>query len=157
MKIKKFIFSLIIFAFINPFLNSYQFKNQEISLRITPMSINFPSENPDLVPVIPADSQLFIEIKIDGNTGKTWQLTVLANGNLRGPKKSSIPIKNVNWTATPSPPFINGTLNKKKPQLVANGQGNVDLYGQLNFYLKNSWDYQAGEYNQTITFTLAFL
>ena len=148
------IFSLVFFVFVS-FLKSGQFENQSLSLKISPLSINFPPADPDHVPIIPAQEQILVEINISGNEGKNWQLTVLADGDLRAPGGGKIPIENISWTASPSPPFINGILNKRTPQLVANGQGNVILNGQLNFFLQNSWDYRSGDYTQIIVFILA--
>ncbi len=156
MRNKKLIFILLIILFSSLSL-SHQFSRREISLRISPLSINFPPANPDLVPLIPAESQIIVEMFISGNEGRSWQLTVLADGDLRAHKGEKIPIENISWTGSPSPPFVNGSLNKRKPQLVASGQGNINLNGQLNFFLRNSWNYRAGEYSQTVIFTLSSL
>ncbi len=153
---KNFLFILIGYFFCTAlFLNSYQHTEDEVSLRISPLLINFPAADPDSVPVISSDSQVRVEIVV--GVARSWNLTVTANGNLKGDKGASIPINNVSWTASPSPPFINGTLVRMRPQLMAKAEGDGEFTGDLNFFLANSWDYQAGEYRQTITFTLAVL
>lgn len=156
-KMKKiFLFILVGYFFCTAlFLNSYQHTEDEVSLRISPLSINFPPADPDSVPVISSDSQVRVEIVV--GVARSWNLFVTANGNLKGHKGASIPINNVSWTAFPSPTFINGTLDSSSHQPVAKGEGNGEFTGNLNFFLANSWDYQAGEYRQTITFTLAVL
>ena len=130
-------------------------KSQQASLRISPLTLYFSPADPDLVPLILSDSPIVVEIKV--NIAREWRLTAVANGDLDGERGISIPIQNVSWTATPSPPFLNGTLARKKAQLVASGSGVSDLRGELNFSLLNTWEYLAGEYSQTISFTLTVL
>ena len=136
-------------------LEPAQFKSEEVSLRIFPLTIYFSPADPDLAPLVLSDSPIVVEIKID--SAHEWKLTVVAYGDLEGERGISIPIQNISWTATPSPPFLNGALAKKKPQLVATGSGESDLRGELNFSLQNTWEYLAGEYSQTISFTLTVL
>jgi hypothetical protein len=157
MKKRAIIFFLLI-ASSNLFnLNPYQVepREDEISLRIFPLSINFRAADPDQEPVIPADSPLIVEVS--STLTRDWKLTLIANGNLVGGAEASIPIQNVKWTATPSPPFLSGILSFSKPQLVASGHGKKEIIGELNFFLNNSWDYQAGDYSQTLSFTLTVL
>ena len=67
---------------------------------------------------------------------------------------STIPISNVSWIATPSPPFRNGTLSTVA-QTLATGAGTALLQqGDVTFRLTNSWNYTVGNYTQTVTFTL---
>ena len=70
---------------------------------------------------------------------------------------STVDIANVNWIATPAPPFQNGTLSKTVAQRLAAGVGNLNptATGQITFRLANSWNYTAGLYTQTIVFTLS--
>ena len=155
---KRAIIFFIIFAGFNLFYlnpNQQEPAQDEVSLRIFPLSINFRAADPDQEPVIAADSPIMVEIS-SGMT-REWKLTLMANGNLIGGKGMSIAIQNVRWTATPSPPFINGTLSLNRPQLLASGRGEKEIIGELNFFLNNSWDYQAGDYSQTLSFTLTVL
>lgn len=155
---KRAIIFLLLFASLYLFnLNPYQVEPiyNEISLKIFPLSINFRAADPDQEPVIAADSPIMVEISSD--LTREWKLTLMANGNLIGGTETSIPIQNVRWTATPSPPFFNGTLSLSKPQLVASGQREKEIIGELKFFLNNSWDYQAGDYSQTLSFTLTVL
>jgi hypothetical protein len=149
-----FIYSIGIFL-VSSFLNSYQGGRDELSLRIFPQSLRFAAAEPDQEPVIAANSLINIEISV--KTDRRWNLTLLADGDLKGPRGARIAIQNVTWTATPSPPFISGTLSRNQPQILAQGEGRDDIRGELSFFLKNSWDYEVGEYSQTLTFTISAL
>jgi hypothetical protein len=128
---------------------------QVLNLSLTPKVVSFPSSDPDSVPIVAA-APVTITYRIRQNRGAPWSLTVLAGGDLiSGP--SQIPISNVTWTATPAPPFQNGTLSKTVAQRVASGTGNVanQSTGSVTFRLANSWTYTTGTYKQTIVFTLS--
>jgi hypothetical protein len=125
-----------------------------LELSVSPTSISFASANPDVQPVVAA-APIVVSIRIRQSSGP-WSLTVLANGDLiAGP--STVDITNVSWTATPAPPFQNGTLSKTVEQRMASGTGNVNpaTNGSVTFRLANSWNYNAGVYTQTVTFTLS--
>jgi hypothetical protein len=126
----------------------------QLDLSITPASITFASADPDVSPSIAA-APVVIAVRVRQNTG-SWSLTVLAGGDLiAGP--STVDITNVTWTATPAPPYQNGTLSKTVAQRVATGTGNVNpaQNGSVTFRLANSWLYSAGTYTQTLVFTLS--
>ena len=125
-----------------------------LEISVSPTSVSFPSANPDISPVVAA-APVVVTIRIRQATGP-WSLTVLANGDLiAGP--STVDITNVSWTATPAPPFQNGVLSKTVAQRMASGTGNVNpaTNGSVTFRLANSWNYNAGVYTQTVTFTLS--
>jgi len=125
-----------------------------LELSVSPTSISFASANPDVTPVVAA-APIVVTIRIRQSSGP-WSLTVLANGDLiAGP--STVDITNVSWSATPAPPFQNGILSKTVAQRMASGTGNVNpaTNGSVTFRLANSWNYNAGVYTQTVTFTLS--
>jgi hypothetical protein len=124
-----------------------------ITLRLTPSGIVFPDASPDLVPVIgPANLQ--VTVKAEGAPGYPWVLTLLANSDLRsGP--DVIPISSVGWTASPSPPFVSGTLSTVTPVLLGTGIAHINTTLNMDFMLQNSWSYNAGNYSATATFTLS--
>lgn len=125
-----------------------------LELSVSPATVSFPSEDPDIVALVPA-APIVVSIRIRQSDGP-WTLTVLAGGDLiAGP--STVDITNVSWTATPAPPFQNGTLSKTVAQQMASGTGNVNpaTNGSVTFRLANSWNYTAGLYTQTVTFTLS--
>ena len=89
-----------------------------------------------------------------GGAGQPWLITVRASGALVS-GASTIPISNVSWIATPSPPFRAGTLSTVA-QTLANGTGTALLArGDVTFRFANSWNYTVGNYTQTVTFTLS--
>jgi hypothetical protein len=125
-----------------------------LELSVSPASVSFPSVDPDVSPAVVA-APIVVSIRVRQNDGP-WTLTVLAGGDLiAGP--STVDITNVAWTATPAPPFQNGTLSKTVAQQMASGTGNVNpaTSGSVTFRLANSWNYDAGLYTQTVTFTLS--
>ncbi len=121
-------------------------------LLVSPATINFPSSDPDTVPVISA-APVRVTYLVLAPAGRPWTITVLAGGALVS-GASTIPISNVSWIATPSPPFRNGTLSTVA-QTLATGAGTALLQqGDVTFRLTNSWNYTVGNYTQTVTFTL---
>jgi hypothetical protein len=128
---------------------------QTVELTLSSTTLTFPSEDPDFVPLVPAQP-LLVTYRVRQNRRGAWRLTVLAGGDLVA-GSATIPITNVRWTATPAPPFQNGTLDKTVEQLVASGVGDVNpaQTGTILFHLVNLWSYSTGLYTQTLVFTLS--
>jgi hypothetical protein len=128
---------------------------QRLDLSVSPTSISFASADPDVTPTIAA-APVVVTYRVRQNLLRPWTLTVLANGDLVA-GLSTISINNVSWTATPAPPFQNGTLSRTVAQRLASGIGNVNpaRNGSVIFRLVNSWTYNAGNYTQTVLFTLS--
>lgn len=128
---------------------------QRLELSISPISITFPSADPDISPTVTA-APVVVTIRIRQNQGTPWQLTALANGDLIS-GSATVDITNVSWGGTPAPPFQDGTLSKTVPQRIAAGTGNVNptQNGSVTFRLANSWNYSAGIYTQTVVLTLS--
>jgi hypothetical protein len=126
----------------------------KLDLTISPAAITFASSDPDTVPQVAA-APVTVSLRVRQNDG-SWQLTVLADGDLIS-GANTVDITNVTWTATPAPPFQNGTLSKTVAQRVASGNGNVNpaTNGSVVFRLANSWNYATGTYSQTLVFTLS--
>ena len=126
----------------------------QLDLLVSPLSISFPSADPDTTPVV-ATAPVVVTVRVRQNQGP-WTLTVLAGGDLIA-GTATVDITNVSWTATPAPPYQNGTLSKTVAQRLASGTGNVNpaQNGSVTFRLVNSWTYSAGNYTQTVVFTLA--
>ncbi len=130
---------------------------QKLDLSVSPSTITFASANPDTTPTV-VSAPITVQIRVRQLLPiiGQWQLSVLAGGDLvAGP--STIPITNVTWTATPAPPFQNGTLSRTTAQRIAGGTANVNpaQTGTVTFRFANSWTYDAGIYTQTLTFTLS--
>jgi len=128
---------------------------QQLQLRINPKRVTFNSADPDTTPVVIAQP-IVVNYRVRKNGNAPWRLSVLAEGDLVD-GTSIIDISNVSWTATPAPPFQNGTLSKTVEQVLASGNGNVDPAndGSVVFQLANSWNYTSGQYTQTVVFTLS--
>ena len=126
----------------------------QLELTVSPASISFASADPDVSPIIAA-APVVVTVRIRQNAGP-WTLTVLAGGDLNA-GAATVDITNVTWTATPAPPYQNGTLSKTVAQRLASGTGNVNpaQNGSVTFRLANSWTYSAGNYTQTVVFTLS--
>lgn len=125
---------------------------QWISLDISPAAISFPAADPDVQPVIQANSQVNLWINLPKS--RRWNLYVMAQGNLISAEGGIIPIANVSWVAAPKPPLQDGVLIAGQNILMGSGRGRLNN-GVLTFYFKNSWDYLAGTYTQIITFTVS--
>lgn len=126
----------------------------QLNLTVSPLSISFASANPDVNPLVAA-APIVVLVRVRQNTGP-WTLTIVANGDLLS-GGSAVDISNVTWIATPAPPFRGGTLSKTVAQTMASGTGNVNppQNGSVTFRLANSWTYSAGNYTQTVVFTLS--
>lgn len=126
---------------------------RQLSLRLHPPSVNFPDADPDQVSVVQAGERVMLELEVGGSAAE-WRLTVLSLGDLQS-DAGAIPIQNVSWRVSPSPPFFNGTLNSVQPQLLGQGYGPVKAAAQIDFFLQNRWEYSPGTYSQILLFTLA--
>jgi hypothetical protein len=128
---------------------------QQLNLTISPLVVTFPTTDPDTAPVLNAPP-VSVQYRVRGNGSRPWLLTVQASGDLVS-IQSRIPAAAVSWVATPSPPFLAGTMSSTQAQTVASGNGNVNPLstGTLTFRLTNSWTYDTGTYLQTLTFTLS--
>lgn len=127
---------------------------QQLTLQINPRRVTFASADPDTTPVV-YGQPIVVTYRIRSNQNNPWQITLLADGDLID-GASTVDISNVSWTATPAPPFQNGTLNKTVEQVLASGNGNVNpaRTGSVVFQLANSWSYPSGVYSQTVVITL---
>lgn len=126
---------------------------QGLQLRVNPRNIALDLGDPDASPWVSAQP-VVVTYRLRRNSGP-WQITLLAEGDLvDGPE--TIDISNVTWTATPAPPFQNGTLSKTVEQVLASGSGRVNAFqdGSIVFRLANSWTYSVGTYSATLVFTL---
>lgn len=128
---------------------------QRLELSLSPRVITFLESDPDTVPIIDA-APVQVTYRVRQNNKMPWTLTVRANGDLIA-GLATVDISNVTWVATPSPPFQNGTLSRTVEMTLASGVGNVNPIQQASviFRLANSWTYSAGNYTQTVLFTLS--
>lgn len=123
-----------------------------ISLTLTG-SVVFADASPDLFPTL-GPSTVTLEVKAVGRRNVPWTLTLMANSDFQsGP--DIIPIAVVSWTAFPSPPYQGGTLSTVVPRLIASGLTHEHDVITFDFYMQNSWSYNAGNYSSTATITLS--
>lgn len=128
---------------------------QKVALTVTPSTITFASADPDTTPTIDS-APIVVTVRVQQNAQQPWQLTVQASGDLLS-GTNTIGATQVTWTASPAPPFQNGTLSNLVAVRMASGTGNVNpaSSGSVVFRLANSWNYTAGLYSQTLVFTLS--
>jgi len=137
-------------------LGSGLLRGQTLQLSINPQTISFAAADPDVSTQVPANQAVQVTIRATGMGTRSWQLTLRANGNLSDFwSMASIAISNISWIATEIPPFRNGTLAANVEQIAATKSGNYNSRGDLNFFLTNLWSYWAGQYTQTVAFTLS--
>ena len=123
-----------------------------LTLRLTPATLNFPDADPDQVPSI-GPATVLVDVKATGAPGYPWVLTLLGNSDLRS-GVDVIPISAISWTATPNPPFRDGTLSLVSPITLGSGIAHINSNLRMDFRLQNSWAYNAGNYSARATFTL---
>ncbi len=146
--------SLFIWAWLLTWIFTTGVQAQTLRLQVSPPSLSFGFHLPDTIPIVPADHPLIINFGVEDDQGEGWRVTVLADGDLIGNGRS-IPVNEIQWTATPSPPFVHGSLSRLTPQIVAQGTGPARGTGQLLFSMRDRWDYYPGDYHQSLQFTLS--
>jgi hypothetical protein len=129
---------------------------QTLNLSLSQYTISFPSADPDASPMVAAPS-ISVNYRVRDNASGSWRITVQASGDLTS-GTATIPISSVTWTASPTPPFQNGTMSAAVAQTLASGSGNVtsnSAFGTVVFSLANSWSYNIGTYTASFVFTLS--
>lgn len=133
-----------------------QAQGKKLQLSISPSSISFSAADPDDNPTINAGQTVNVSVESTLRGNQQWHLTLRANGDLiASGSTATIDISNISWTATPTPPFLAGNLAANVSQEAASGWGRYNGIGRFTFVFQNSWDYWAGNYSQTVTFTLS--
>jgi hypothetical protein len=157
----KELIKIILILFLAPILSSLALaaggspQQWTITINIYPTAITFPPADPDLEPVVAANTAVRVQIET-WPPNRRWQIFIRAEGNLVSASGQVIPINNISWTATPQPPFRDGVLAAGQNLVLAtDGRGREE--GEIVFSFKNSWDYVAGEYTQVITITASLL
>lgn len=122
-------------------------------LMVDTNSITFPNMDPDEVKQVPA-LQNDIKVTVKARTGSTSpvNLNVVADGDLAS-GLDTIPVQNVDWQAS-GQGFLSGTLSKSTVQTAGAWKGSGVREGVFRYFLNNSWNYQKGEYQVTVTYTL---
>ena len=129
-------------------------KAVSISLSLTPTSLSFADNDPDFFPEIPANTGIQVSVRVRENRRGRWTLTHRAATDLRS-GADTIPVSSITWTASPTPPFLNGRMSALVNQKAGEGSGNVNRVGTFQFRLGNSWNFNRGNYSAVTNFTLS--
>jgi len=124
-----------------------------VKLIVDTNTVTFPNKNPDELKQIPA-LQGDIKVTVKARTGSSSPVTLnlIAEGDLiSGP--DTIPVQNVIWQAS-GQGFLSGTLSKSTVQTAGSWIGSGIREGIFRYSLNNSRNYQKGEYQVTVTYTL---
>jgi hypothetical protein len=124
-----------------------------VKLIVDTNTVTFPNMNPDEVKQVSA-LQGDIKVTVKARTGSSSPVTLnlIADSDLvSGP--DIIPAQNVIWQAS-GQGFLSGTLSKTTVQTAGSWTGSGIRQGAFRYYLNNSWNYQRGEYQVTITYSL---
>jgi hypothetical protein len=122
-------------------------------LELSASTLTFPNSDPDTVPSIPSnEGGVTVTAKANTSRGSTVTLTLVASDDLKS-GSDTIDIGNITWTGSGAG-FVNGTMNQTTPQTVASWSGSGNHTGTVTHVLANSWDYVAGNYSATATYTL---
>ncbi len=117
-------------------------------------AVSFPDADPDTTPILGPEDVRIRVLSFGSDSSVSWMLTMQADADLTaGPEV--IPASNISWRATPSPPFRDGVLSTVVPILLGSGSGDTRMWGQLSFYMQNSWNYVPGYYSTTAMITLS--
>lgn len=98
-----------------------------------------------------AERDITIQIETQDLGDRPWKLSILALEDLHGPE--AVTASKVSWQAF-TPPFIDGTLVKGVPQLLAQGRGDTILVGRIQFRIESN-SYEAGFYDLRMRFILS--
>jgi hypothetical protein len=122
-------------------------------LSLSPLTINFPDRDPDLVNRIAAtENSVTVSSRMRTGRFSMSLLVCQASGDLQS-GASTIPISNVTWQASGTG-YSNGTMSASAPQVAGSWIGSRSRTGAFDYYLNNSWAYNAGNYTQTVVYTL---
>ena len=117
-------------------------------------ALSFPDADPDTVPLIAAGGgAITITAKARASLAATVTLTVLAADDLRS-GVDTIPASALTWTGSGAG-FINGTVSRATPQVVASWTGSGIRTGTQTYRFQNSWSYRTGTYSVSLLYTLA--
>jgi hypothetical protein len=133
-----------------------------MTLTLTPATITFPDQDPDLFPSTTATSTVAVSVTTSAMGNQNFHLSALSRGNLTS-GSASIPISNISWTAVKTGgdnrvTYFSGTMTTAVPgTTVMTGRGNDTNpgLGTLTFSILNQWGYATGNYSQITDFTLS--
>jgi hypothetical protein len=126
------------------------------SLTLDPETVSFP---PDSLPVagrIAQTGTVNIEASARTSDSGAVTLTALAAGDLKS-GENTIPIDALSWNAGGLGYSESGILSDTQAQTVGSWSHSGVYDGSIAYTLTSEWDYAAGTYTTTITYTLTAL
>lgn len=126
------------------------------SLTLDSGTVNFPSDDPFAKREIAQTGAVNIRAMARTSDMSAITLTALAAGDLRS-DDNAIPIDALSWSAAGEGYRETGTLSDTQAQLLGSWNHSGIYDGTITYSLANEWDYAAGTYTTTITYTLTAL
>jgi hypothetical protein len=126
---------------------------ERAKLTVEKNTVTFPNRDPnkrELIPALENDAQVIVKVRTEKR--HLVNLLVIANADLTS-GSDTIPVQNAIWQAS-GPGFVNGTLGKTTPQMAGPWIGGGVRERYFPYYLRDSWNYQVGNYQATVTYTL---
>jgi len=124
--------------------------NARAKLTLGSAAITFADADPDVTPTLTATA-FSVDVKARTTAAGTVSLTVSAPNFTSG--SDSIPIGNLQWTATGTAFATPGTMSTSAIS-AGSWTGSGNQAGTHTYTLANSWAYNTGSYGTTITYTL---
>ncbi|HEX5324691.1 MAG TPA: hypothetical protein VFW40_12960 [Capsulimonadaceae bacterium] len=128
----------------------------EATLSLDSPTVTFPSDNPSLVSKIDQLGTVNIEARARTSDSGDICLTALAASDLKS-GSDIIPIGAMSWDATGLGYSQIGILSDTQAQLLGSWNHSGIYDGAITYLLDNEWDYAAGTYSTTVTYTLTAL
>jgi hypothetical protein len=127
--------------------------NARAKLTLGSATITFADADPDVTPTF-TSAPITIDVKARATATSNVTVTVQATGDLSAGAGITIPIANLEWTATGAG-FQAGASNKDTAQTVGSWTGSGNRSGDHTYTLPNSWAYAIGVYTVTLNYTLS--
>lgn len=137
----------IAFLFQSPILAD----DYTLKIEVQEARVEIRQDPTDALPYSVAERDVTLQIETLNLGDRPWRLYILALEDLNGPEP--VTASEVSWQAL-TPPFIDGTLVKGVPQLLAQGRGDASLVGRILFRIR-SRNYEAGSYDLRMRFILS--
>ena len=142
---------------------SLSFSANIVRFSLSPTTISFPDQDPDLLPEAASATNLLVDFSVRNlQPGQKWVLEIYSDGDLVS-GGNTIPIENARWSVTgqgvPQGFFQNGTFSRGIYILTGQGNGSpqnnrADVTCAFSFYLRNLWSYPTGDYSRVFTLRL---
>lgn len=126
------------------------------TLRLDSGTVYFPPDDPLATGKITQTGAVNIEAEARTSDFQAVTLTALAASDLKS-EENTIPIDALSWDATGMGYTQTGVLSDTQAQLLGSWNRSGSYDGTISYVLTNEWNYAAGTYTTTITYTLTAL